>query len=137
MPFNQWRLGTTLIWIGVSAWLPFFYFLSMDRPVSIFPYLAAHLTGVLGGSWLRARYARAAGLEPPRHGGKRRIVARVMIYLGVLAWAPYFYLTRVTGLDLEIGPFLTAHLIGVLGGSAVRLSIEFDRFFNRREPAAE
>lgn len=46
--------GTLLIWLGVFAWAPFLILLVNGQQVSIFPFLAAHLAGVLGGAWLRA-----------------------------------------------------------------------------------
>lgn len=54
-----------------------------------------------------------------------------MIFLGVLAWVPYIYLTRGLGQDVEIAPFLITRLTGVLGGLAVRFSISLDRFLSR------
>jgi uncharacterized membrane protein YjjB (DUF3815 family) len=60
-------------------------------------------------------------------GRRRKIASRILIYLGVLAWAPYLYLERIQGLDVEIGPFLAAHLTGVLSGVTLRLSVEWDR----------
>ncbi len=114
--------GTTLIVLGVAAWLPFFYLLSIGREVSIFPFLAAHLVGVLSGSWLRSR-----GVSNQRNDEDRglRLTSSVLIYLGVLAWAPYFYLTRVADLDMAITPFLATHLTGVLSGIGLRLYLQF------------
>jgi len=126
-------LGAILIWLGVLAWAPFLALAASDRPVSIFPFLAAHLAGVLGGAWLRSSADRREGLNRIEHGQRRRIVSRIMIYFGVLAWAPYFYLEKALGLDVEIGPFLAAHLTGVLGGAALRASVELDRFIAPRE----
>ena len=63
----------------------------------------------------------------------RRTLGAILIWLGVLAWAPYFYLEKVLGQDVEIGPFLAAHLTGVLGGAALRASVELDRFMAPRE----
>lgn len=113
--------GTALIILGVSVWLPYFYLLGLGREPSIFPFLAAHLAGVLSGGWLRS------GLQ---HGSKPsqqvlRWVSRILIYLGVLAWAPYFYLTRVIGVEAVITPFLAAHLTGVLSGLGLRLYLQF------------
>lgn len=132
---NQRTWGKTLVWLGVFAWLPFFYLVSLGREVSIFPFLAVHLSGVLGGSWLLSDADKKAGIVRTKHGGKRRLVSRIMIYLGVLAWVPYLYLTRGLGQAVEISPFLIAHLTGVLGGSAVRASIELDRFFKKDSPS--
>lgn len=125
--------GTLLIWLGVFAWAPFLILLVNGQQVSIFPFLAAHLAGVLGGAWLRASADRMEGLNQAqdRQGQRRKIASRVLIYLGVLAWAPYFYLERVIGQDVDIFPFLAAHLTGVLGGAALRASVELDRLTRR------
>ncbi len=119
---DQGSLGTILIILGVAAWLPFFYLISIGREVSIFPFLAAHLGGVLSGAWLRSR-----GVANERRDENRslRLTSSVLIYLGVLAWAPYFYLTRVAGMDALITPFLAAHLTGVLGGLGLRMYLQF------------
>ena len=130
---NQSAWGTALIWLGVLAWAPFFLLLASGREVSFFPFLAAHLAGVLGGAWLRTNADRKGGVSAnPTHGRWRRFASRIMIYLGVLAWAPYFYLQRFAGQEVEIAPFLAAHLTGVLGGAALRASVELDRLFQRR-----
>jgi hypothetical protein len=125
--------GTILIWLGIFAWAPFLVLIASGEEVSIFPFLAAHLAGVLGGAWLRASADRMEGLNQAqdRQGQRRRIASRVLIYLGVLAWAPYFYLERVIGQDVDIFPFLAAHLTGVLGGAALRASVELDRLTRR------
>lgn len=133
-PWNRRIVGQSLIWLGVSAWAPFLYFVSNDPPVSIFPFLAAHLIGVLGGAWLRSSADYMEGLDKLRAQHRQRwlFVSRIMIYLGVLAWAPYFYLEKVVGQDVELGPFLAVHLIGVLGGAALRVSIEVERFVSSK-----
>lgn len=59
------RLGTTLIILGVLAWVPYFvleFGLGWDVPV--YPFLTAHLLGVIPGSILRGR------------GVVRRIISR-------------------------------------------------------------
>lgn len=127
---NQRRLANTLIVLGVLAWAPYFYLLSTGESPSFLPYLAAHLTGVLSGAWLRTRNTNLVG---PSFGQRRKLAARILIILGVLAWAPYFYLSRVGGIEVEIGPFLGAHLTGVLGGSLLRLSVEVQRFLNNSD----
>jgi len=130
---NRRTFGAILIWLGVLAWAPFLVLVANDRPVSIFPFLAAHLSGVLGGAWLRSSADRIEGVKTVEHGQRRRLVSRIMIYLGVLAWAPYFYMEKVLGHDIQIGPFLAAHLTGVLGGAALRASVELDRFVASRK----
>ena len=121
--------GTVLIGLGVLAWAPFAYLVANGQNVSIFPFLAAHLAGVLGGEWLRKSADRMTGVAKTEaaRGRRRRTASIILIYLGVLAWAPYFYLTRVLGKDIEITPYLTAHLTGVLGGAALRASVEVER----------
>ena len=47
----------------------------------------------------------------------RQTLGRYLIWIGVLAWVPYFFLNYVSGLHVPMVPFLTVHLIGVLGGS--------------------
>lgn len=132
---RQRTWGTILTWVGVLAWAPFLALVALQRPVSIFPFLAAHLVGVLGGVWLRSNADRMQGLDNSRDtfGARRRLISKIMIYLGVLAWAPYFYLERVLGQDVVITPFLAAHLTGVLGGAAVRASVEVERLARNRK----
>lgn len=131
---NRFTAGTIMIWLGVLAWIPFFVLLANGQRVSIFPFLGAHLVGVLGGAALRSNADRMMGVDrsKSRQGRRRRIAGTIMIYLGVLAWAPYFYLKNVLGQDVAIGPFLAAHLTGVLGGAALRASIELERFMPRK-----
>ena len=57
-----------------------------------------------------------------------RALGTLLIWLGVLAWAPYFYLSRIVGQDIDVGPFLAVHLTGVLSGAALRVSVELERF---------
>jgi hypothetical protein len=127
LKFDQPTWGSVLIILGVLAWAPFFYLLSTGNDPSIFPFLAAHLTGVLSGGWLRSRGAASNAKDESRN---LRLTSTVLIYLGVLAWAPYFYLTRVAGLEMAIAPFLATHLTGVLGGLGLRVYIDM-----RKKPA--
>ncbi len=108
---NQRALGNVLIWIGVLAWVPFLVLVGTSQQVSIFPFLGGHLLGVLVGGWLRKNADRLEGLDrfESQQGRRRKLISKVMIYLGVLAWAPYFYVEKVLGQDLAIGPFLAIH----------------------------
>ena len=134
MTANRRRaIGSVLIWAGVLAWVPFLFLLAgADRP-SIIPFLAAHLTGVVGGGWLRASADKLDGRDRAREtfGRRRKLVSSSMIYLGVLAWAPYFYFDKILGTETVITPFLAAHLTGVLGGAALRASVEVERWRKR------
>ena len=133
-PEQRRIVGTIFVWLGVLAWAPFFVLVAYEQAISIFPFLGAHLAGVLGGAWLRNSAGRMEGLDrnKAQHGRKRRIVSAILIYLGVLAWAPYFYLDKILSLDTPITPFLAAHLTGVLGGAALRASVELERFMPRK-----
>ncbi len=128
------RLPGVLIGIGVLAWVPYFYFLAVGERPSILPYLAVHLAGVLSGAWLRRK---SASNDQPGFGARRKIVARILIILGVLAWAPYFYLNEIALRPQPLGPYLAAHLTGVLGGAALRLSLEVQKLWARRNSPNE
>ena len=123
--------ANVLIVLGVAAWLPFFWQLARGGTPPLLPYLAAHLTGVLSGAWLKSRRRPSTASDPL--GRRRILLSRVLVYLGILAWAPYFYLTRVADVEVEMGGFLAAHLTGVLGGALVRGSVELERIAARRE----
>ena len=122
-------LGTVLIWLGVLAWVPFLALVMSGQDVSILPFLVVHLTGVLGGWRLRSSADRRPGMDPAGAaiGRRRQTASRVLIYLGVLAWAPYLYTTRIVEQETNIAPFLAAHLTGVLSGVGLRLSVEWER----------
>ncbi|WP_376792556.1 hypothetical protein [Thermoflexus sp.] len=130
-----WRwLGNGMIVLGVLVWAPFLMASAAGEDWPILPFLVAHLTGVLGGWHLRRR---AMAVEHPvgvggEIGRGRRWLSRLLIYLGVLAWAPYFYQTRGLGKEVEISPYLAAHLMGVLSGVALRLSVEAERRWRMR-----
>ena len=47
----------------------------------------------------------------------RHRLGRVLILVGVLAWAPYAVLHYLMDLDVPVWPFLTVHLMGVIPGS--------------------
>ena len=132
---NRRTLGNTLIILGVSAWVPFLVLLAGGQDVPILPFVAAHLTGLLGGWWLRNSANREEGIEEVESTSirRRKIASRILIYLGVLMWAPYIYQSRILEQETNIGPFLGLHLTGVLSGVALRLSIEWGRIRSRRE----
>ncbi len=52
--FNKRRWGLVLILIGVTAWAPYGVFkYGLDREMSVYPFLAWHLAGVIPGFLLR------------------------------------------------------------------------------------
>jgi hypothetical protein len=127
-PSSRRRLGNVLVAIGVLAWAPFLAALAAGIRLSILPFLAVHLIGVFTGAWLRRNADEAEGLARRQDRFSRRVhLSKILIYLGVLAWAPYFYLEQTLGQDVSIGPFLTAHLLGVLGGALLRGTVEVQR----------
>lgn len=109
--------GRILIWLGVLAWVPYLVIVLSGNHVSIFPFLAVHLVGVIGGVRLRGRRSTERQTLNP---GLRRI-SWTLIYLGVLAWAPYIYQINFLGYEISITPYLVAHLTGILGGGLLRL----------------
>ena len=120
-------LGTISIWIGLLAWVAYLYLISIGNMVSIWPFLFVHLVGSMGGVKLRGPLPE----EQLAIGPRRRKISKVMIYLGVMVWLPYLYLDKVTGLAVSITPYLTAHLIGVIGGMIVRLSVNISQIYQR------
>jgi hypothetical protein len=127
MHFDLKKLGNVLLVLGVLAWVPFLFLIAVGQEPPIYPFLAVHLIGVIGGSRLRARYNPAMAEKKP----KRVVIGRIMILLGVLAWAPYLYQSDVLGRAIEIRPFLALHLTGVLGGIILILSITLARFYSQ------
>lgn len=47
---------------------------------------------------------------------RRRILGRILIWFGVLAWLPYAWLKYILHADPEMLPFLAVHLAGVIPG---------------------
>jgi len=132
MKIDSRKVATVLLILGVSAWAPFLLLVALGREPSIYPFLAVHLTGVIGGSRLRAR-SRPAGERP----SQRQAWGRLLIILGVLAWAPWFYQTDLLGRELEIAPYLALHLTGVLSGLVLLLSGPLQRFWQRLRAASQ
>jgi len=119
-------LANLLTVLGALAWVPFLYLVATGREPSIFPYLTVHLIGVIGGSQLR-RKSSPSGKKRYR----RQVAGRILIILGVFAWAPYLYQKEILSQSVEIAPYLTAHLFGVLGGTALLLSVLLSQYWER------
>ena len=119
----RYRLGNLLLWLGVLTWLPFIVLRIAGEKPSLFWYLPFHLLGVIGGSRLRA-YARKEMGAPPPKKGRLRVIGHGLIYIGILVWAPYFYLKLTTQAAVDVMNFLPYHLTGVLGGITL-LAINF------------
>jgi hypothetical protein len=121
---NPQKIGIIFIWMGVAAWLPFLYLLAVGQHPSIYPFLAVHLVGILGGSRMKALAKKD---KTPRKRHKRQVIGRIMIILGVLAWLPYLYQKELLDMTVEIRPYLSVHLFGVLGGIALLVSVPLIR----------
>ena len=90
----RYRLGTLLIWLGIVTWLPFIVLRIAGEKPSLLWYLPFHLLGVIGGSRLRSIAQKEMGkLAPPKNA--LRMIGHSLIYLGILVWAPYFYLKLI------------------------------------------
>ena len=130
---NRKKIGNLLTLLGVLAWVPFLYLIAIGQEPSIFPFLIVHLTGVLIGSQLRRSASPSRGKL-----SRLQLIGRIMIILGVIAWAPYLYQKELLGQPIVITPYLTVHLTGVLGGIALMLSVPLTRYFQGRlSPASQ
>jgi hypothetical protein len=111
----KYRMGVLLVWLGVLTWLPFILLRVTGEKPSLFWYLPFHLAGVIGGSRLRSSAQREMGKF---HTKKNllQLLGHGMILMGILVWAPYFYLKAVHQQPVEVMNFLPYHLAGVLGG---------------------
>ena len=123
MVLARYRLGTVMIWLGVLTWLPFIVLRIAGEKPSLFWFLPIHLVGVVGGSRLRAYAPKELGARPPKKG-RLRVIGHGLIYIGILVWAPYFYLKLTTQAAVDVMNFLPYHLTGVLGGITL-LVIDF------------
>jgi len=123
------NLGKMLMWLGILAWAPYGYMQISGKEVSLLPFLAIHLTGVIGGLWVKKRQKVS---PPPLNSSKKRslLIGNILIMLGILVWAPYLYLQRIGGLDVEIAPYVFAHLSGILSGIFIRSGI-LDKLLQR------
>jgi hypothetical protein len=106
------RLGTVLSILGVLAWAPFIIGRALGKDPPFLVFLPLHLTGVLGGAWVR----RGA---PRSHVARSRRVGNYLIYAGVSAWIPYFAIEALGNEPLLL-PFLIPHLSGVIPGVILR-----------------
>jgi hypothetical protein len=121
---NKRRLSNLLIGLGVLVWLPYFTLLILDQHPPLFPFLGGHLAGVLTGVWFRRKANQEDGLEQDTGRSKRVWIANGLSLVGILAWAPYLYLKYAQGMVVDMAPFLAVHLIGLLGGGIMRISLE-------------
>lgn len=113
----RYHLGSVLIWLGVTVWLPFIGLRLIGEKPSLFWYLPFHLLGVIGGSRLRANARRELGQSSPKKN-RLQMIGHGAIFAGILVWIPYFYL-KASGQPVEVMNYLPYHLMGVLGGVGI------------------
>ena len=119
----QINWGKILIWVGVLTWVPYVYLIISGKEASLFPFLALHLIGVVGGLWIK-KQKRSMNINPlPSTGKRARPIGNILILLGILAWAPYLILHKYYGYDVDITPYKVVHLTGILAGIFIRTGL--------------
>jgi hypothetical protein len=124
----RYRLGTILIWLGVLTWAPFIVLKLIGEKPPFLLFLLFHLLGVIGGARLRSMARKELGLIPNKKN-YLTLAGHLMIFLGVLVWAPYLYLKLIVGQSVEVMNYLPYHLSGVLGGVSLHI---LNYFIERR-----
>jgi len=114
-PIARYRLGSSLIWVGVLTWAPYIFLCLTGQNTSPFLFLPFHLIGVVGGSRLRSR-ARKEMMMSKTKKNLFRVIGHLMIWAGVSVWVPYFYMKLVVHASIAVMNYLPFHLTGVLGG---------------------
>jgi hypothetical protein len=125
---TRYRLGTILIWLGVFTWVPFMVLKVIGEKPPFLLFLPFHLLGVIGGARLRSMARKELGLIPNKKN-YLTLAGHLMIFLGVLVWAPYLYLKLIVGQSVEVMNYLPYHLSGVLGGVSLHI---LNYFMERR-----
>jgi polyferredoxin len=121
------RLGNLLIGLGVLTWLPFIILRIAGEKPSLFWFLPFHLLGVIGGSRLRSIARKEMNVVLPKRN-ILQVIGHALIFLGILVWAPYFYL-KLVHQPVEVMNYLPFHLTGILGGIMLLL---INYFVSRR-----
>lgn len=111
----RYRLGTMMVWLGVLTWLPFIVLRAVGEKPSLFWFLPIHLIGVVGGARLRSRARKEMSELAPKKN-LLHVIGHGLIYIGILVWAPYFYLNLFTSHSAQVMDFLPYHLTGIFGG---------------------
>lgn len=111
----RYRLGNLLIALGVLTWLPFIILRIAGETPSLFLFLPFHLLGVIGGSRLRAYARKEMGTSPAKKSLLQKL-GHGLIFLGILAWTPYFYIKFATTQPVDVMNYLPYHLTGILSG---------------------
>lgn len=115
---NQLRkFGTILIFTGVLVWVPYFVLRIIGESPSLLVFLPFHLLGVVGGARMRTTANKQLGIPVEKRRGYKRI-AHLLVIASLLVWIPY-YVLKLAGHPVELNPFLTVHLIGMLSGTGM------------------
>ena len=129
-PHRLHKYGTLLLWAGVLVWVPFFILRMAGDSPSLMIFLPFHLVGVIGGSRLRKTANQQRGApEAVRSGYKK--VAHVLVIASLLVWVPY-YAFKFSGQAVDLNPFLTIHLTGIMGGTGLMALGGAVKYFKKR-----
>ncbi|MEW6717851.1 MAG: hypothetical protein AB1345_10155 [Chloroflexota bacterium] len=116
-PHQLYKNGTILLWAGILVWIPYFALRMIGERPSLMVYLPFHLLGVIGGARMRTTAQKQLGKPVEKRRGYKRF-AHYPVIASVLVWILYYAL-KLTGRPVELTPFLTVHLIGILSGLAL------------------
>lgn len=136
MRISRSALGRTLTGLGILAWVPYAVLTIGGSTPSILPFLAVHLTGILGGLWIKRmdRGMVDGNSWAPRLA--RRRMGSILVLIGIAVWVPYFILKDLTAQQVNSAPFIVLHLSAVITGLVLRLglldSVRIDSFRRRR-----
>jgi hypothetical protein len=116
MKINIRKFGQVLVWIGVATWMPYFYLAFTGAAPPIYVFLPVHLGFVLTGVRLKK-----LSQDQDRRPIKFKQASQILLYIGLAAWLPYFYVHYYYQLEVGHIPFLVLHLFGMIGGGILRL----------------
>ena len=116
-PNHLRKFGTIFIIIGVLVWAPYFVMRINGESPSLLVFLPFHLLGVVGGARMRKTANKQLGIPIEKSRGYKRI-ARYLVIASLLVWILYYAL-KFSGRPVEVAPFLTVHLVGMLGGTGL------------------
>jgi hypothetical protein len=128
-PHRQHQCGTVLLWAGVLVWAPFFVLRILGESPSLMAYLPFHLLGVIGGGRIRTTAKRQLGLPKPANTWYKK-VSHGLVIASLLVWVPY-YAQKLSGQAVDLNPYLTVHLIGIVSGTGLMAFGGFAKYFKR------
>lgn len=129
----RYRFGNVLIGLGVLVWAPFILLRIMGEQPSMSLYLPLHLLGVMGGARLRTYARKELGIPKPKKT-RLQLLGHGLIWVGILVWAPYYYLKVVSNQPVDVMDYLPYHLTCVFGGILLMLISTFN---SRKEALAK